>query len=171
MSGILKIATPDRPQHEDGRSRAVFSAAVILVAIVTAFLFWPRPDKIRVASTGGLAAAFGPEERVYAQKIQFENLGLSRAENFLHQEVTILSGDVINGGSRPLVRLQLTIEFFDDLHQIVLRDTRPALELSQPALAPGERRTFEVSFEHVSSSWDMREPNVRVSGLQFASVK
>jgi hypothetical protein len=114
---------------------------------------------------------FGPAGQAYAPKIDIQNISLSRAENFLHQEVTALSGELTNRGERPLTGLELTIEFFDELHQVVLRESRQVLNGPSQALAPGEHRSFEISFEHIPSSWNMQQPSVRISGLQFAPAK
>jgi hypothetical protein len=139
-----------------------------LIGVLAMFCFWPGSGRLRAATGGGAHLNFGPAEQAYAREIQFENIALRRAENFLHQEVTTLSGAVANQGSQPLANLELTIEFFDGLHQIALRETRSALESSTSPLEPGEHRTFEVSFERLSSSWNMQPPAVHVTGLQFA---
>jgi len=92
---------------------------------------------------------------------------LSRAENFLHQEITTLNGELVNGGDRALRGVEVTIEFSDELNQIALREARPILTPRSPSLGAGERRGFEVSFEHIPASWNMQQPAVRISGLQF----
>jgi hypothetical protein len=86
----------------------------------------------------------------------------------LNQEVTILAGDLVNTGERSLRDIELTVEFSDDMNQIALRESRLALTSASPPLGPGERRTFDVSFEHIPTSWNMQQPIVRVTGLLFA---
>ncbi len=54
------------------------------------------------------------------------------------------------------------------MNQIALRESRMALPSASPPLGPGERRAFEVSFEHIPPSWNMQLPIVHVSGLLFA---
>src|SRR5271166_2618404 len=98
-------------------------------------------------------------------------LKMSPAENFLHQEVTTLAGEVYNGGNQPVLGLTLTTEFSDDMHQIVLRETRKVLGTPGMVLAPGERRTFEISFDHVPISWNMQAPAVRVALLRLPLQK
>jgi hypothetical protein len=139
-------------------------------------------DRYRPDHSHGPARSAGPllsreshlpfgAEQTYAPKIQIEDLTLSRAENFLHQEVTMLAGRLTNGGNLTLSNVELTVEFSDELGQVVLRESR-AVFSSQPApFAPGERRDFEVSFEHIPSSWNIQKPVVRVSGILFASNK
>jgi hypothetical protein len=38
-------------------------------------------------------------------------------------------------------------------------------------LAPGERRGFEISFEHVPSSWNRQQPVLHVAALQIPAQK
>jgi hypothetical protein len=161
------------PEPEAERKRFSFAlgvAAAAVVIVLGAFYLWPgRQSPSR--GTQEVHPPFGPAERAYASKIQFENLALSRAENFLHQEVTTLGGELINAGDRTLSEVEVTVEFYDQLNQIALRESRMAVTYTNPPVAPSERRVFEVSFEHIPNSWNMQMPMVRVSGLRFAVDK
>jgi hypothetical protein len=143
----------------------IFVVGVLLVGGV--FYFWSG----HTSGPGGPPAQahlpFGPEEQAYAPKIGIQNISLSRAENFIHQEVTSLSAELVNGGARSLAGLELTVEFSDELHQVILRESRAVLSAREPALPPGEHRSFEISFDHIPSSWNREQPSVRVTGLQF----
>jgi hypothetical protein len=166
-----QMQLPEAPQPDRGRfSFAVFVAAAAVVIGLAGFYFLPGRQS---PSRGNPEAhpPFGAEERAYASKVRVENLSLSRAENFLHQEVTILSGELVNDGDRNLAEIELTVEFFDVLNQAVLREPRLALAPPAQPLAAGERRTFEISFEHISTSWNMQLPTARVTGLLFAAAK
>ncbi len=144
---------------------ALFAAAAVLVVVV--FLFLTRNNEPKgVTAPAASRLAVGPAERASATNIRIENIALSRAENFLHQEVAALSGEAINAGGRSLATLELSVEFFDYTNQIALRETHSVSEVAAP-LAPGEHRAFEVSFEHIPSSWNMRQPTVRVTRLQL----
>jgi hypothetical protein len=139
-----------------------------VVIVLAAFYLWPGRQSPSRGGAQPVHLPFGPEERAYAAKIAIENLALSRAENFLNQEVTILAGDLVNTGERSLRDIELTVEFSDDMNQIALRESRLALTSASPPLGPGERRAFDVSFEHIPTSWNMQQPIVRVTGLLFA---
>lgn len=157
-----------QPHGRGGFKFALFVSAAALVIVLAGFYFWSGrqspPDAAHDA-----AVSFGPAEQAYATKIQIENLALSRAENFLHQEITTLSGELVNGGDRALRAVELTIEFYDELNQVVLRERQPVVSPPpSPPVAAGERRSFEVGFEHIPSSWNRSLPAVRISGLQFA---
>jgi hypothetical protein len=166
-----QMQIPEAPPPDRGRfSFALLLAAAAVAICLAGFYFLPGRQS---PSRGNVYVhpPFGPEERAYASKVRVESLSLSRAENFLHQEVTILSGELVNDGDRRLAEVELTVEFFDELHQAVLRDSRVALNPRAQPLAPAERRSFEISFEHISTSWNMQMPVTQVTGLLFASAK
>jgi hypothetical protein len=112
-----------------------------------------------------------PAEQAYLRNIRIENIALSRAENFIHQEVTILSGEMVNDGPEKILYLTFTVEFADSMDQIALREMRVVVGSPSPSLGPGERRPFEISFDHVPSTWNMQQPSVRASYLQISRRK
>jgi hypothetical protein len=148
---------------------AIAAAGAALVAVVTIFwlLFMSRTVHAPQSSSESLNLAMTPAEQQYVKNIQVGNIALSRAENFLHQEVTILSGEVYNAGNESVSGLRFTTTYFDDMNQTVLKETRAVLGLPEPPLSPGERRTFEISFDHVPNSWNMQQPSVVVTYLQL----
>ena len=144
-------------------------AAAILVTLW--FLFEPFQSGKSVTMKETVVVKMSPAEQEYAKKIEIGNIAMSRAENFLHQEVTTLSGELFNGGTESVLSIVLTTEFSDDMNQIVLRETRKVLGTPAAALAPGERRAFEISFDHIPNSWNMRSPTVRVAHLQLSTQR
>lgn len=166
-----QMEMPAAPQPDRSRFNfALVIAAAAVVILIAGFYFAPgRQSPVR----GPVEAypPFGPAERDYAAKIQAEKLALSRAQNFLNQEVTILSGELLNSGDRQLAEIELTVAFMDEMNQIVLRESRLALAPPSPPLDGGSRRGFEVSFEHIPPSWNMQLPVVTVSGLLFVPSK
>ncbi len=170
MHDTLQIETPDQPQPKTGRSWVAWmGAATIAIALV--ILMWPGATRRPASSTRESHLPFGPAEQAYAPKLQIEDLALSRAENFLNQEVTTLAGRLTNSGDLALSNVELTVEFSDELGQIVLRESRPVFSAEPNAFVPGEHRDFEVSFEHIPSSWNIQQPLVRVSGILFTPKK
>jgi hypothetical protein len=156
----------------------VVGAAIIFVLVAVLLLPsgillnpWFHGDRSsgakRHVTAAGTQLLFGPVEQAYASRIHIENIAMSRAENFLNQEVTTISGEVVNTGAQSLRGLELTVEFSDSLHQVILRESRSVID--PPALASGARRAFEISFEHVPTSWSMEQPTVAVTALRLAS--
>lgn len=152
---------------------SIFAAALVLVFLVAGIvLFLHEPGTHpSPAAQAGLPAKMTPEEAAYAKTIRIENIALSRAENFLHQEVTILDADAVNSGAAAVQAMSVTIEFADTLNQVVLRETRPVLAASPAALAAGQSRHFQISFDRVPPAWNMQQPSVQVSYLHLAFLK
>jgi hypothetical protein len=157
------------PQKEPAgilRHPAVIALATLFGVAALYLLFFRGP--VPTSSDLRPKLPFGASEQAYAAKLQFSNLAMSEAENFLHQKVKYLEGDVLNGGDRTLTAMEVIVEFRDDMNQIALRESRPALGGPSTALAPGATAHFQISFDHVPASWNMQMPTVQVAGLQFA---
>jgi hypothetical protein len=171
---MLEFLTPEIPQSGNKRSMpsrlTLIAASALLFAFFAIFSPWSRSGK-QSNSSKASHLAFGPQEQAYASSLRVDKLALSRAENFLHQEITTLSGKLANSGNRSLKNVELTVVFYDDLHQIVLRESRQTSLPADPPISPATLREFEISFEHVPPSWNMQEPSVYVTGLQFAGAK
>jgi hypothetical protein len=168
------LQNPELPTGKPKASAAMIATTAV-VAIVVLGIFWfvfePFQRGRLRSSSRSVRVQMSSDETDYRKKIEVGDLALSRAENFIHQEVTILNGDVSNAGTQPVAGLGLTMEFFDDMNQVVLRETRGILRSPGPVLAPGERRAFEISFDHVPNSWNMQMPVVRVEYLKLSTAK
>ena len=170
----MSTSFPIPPSQDDqgtGRTRRLVILAVSVVFLLMAFFLWRASSKRVPPAARGLQEAVGPDERGYTSKVGVDHIEMSRAENFLHQEVTTISGEISNGGNRSLASVELTIEFCDDLNQIAQRETRSLFGPPGPPIPPGDHREFEVSFEHISSAWNMRPPVIKITIVQFAASK
>ena len=141
-------------------------AFVVLAMIAVAFYTVLRqPYAGPQAQAGSAVAPMTESERAYASSLRIEGVALSRASNFLHQEVTILNANVVNAGNKQVTAAAVTVEFSDGMNQVVLRETRGVLGTPPATLAPGETRAFEISFDHVPYSWNMQQPVVQVTQI------
>jgi hypothetical protein len=159
---------PSPNQESTVRTRRLVVLGVATAFLLLAFFLWRASTKTVQPAARGSQVAQGSNERAYISRVGVDHIEISRAENFLHQEVTTISGDISNGGDRALASVELTIEFFDDLNQIAQRETRRLFGPPGPPIPPGDHREFEVSFEHISSAWNMRQPAIKVTAVQFA---
>ena len=137
-------------------------AVVVLLFLAGAYLLtrisMPNVTKEEVLPMTGA-------ERAYLSQIQFGDPTVSRATNFLNQEVTFVFGTVINNGPRTIRQMEITVEFRDIFNQVVLRDVRRPWGPQAMPLAGGQRREFQLNYEHVPADWNQSYPVLRITGL------
>src|SRR5499425_298428 len=109
------LPAPQKEPEGIFRHPAVIALATLFGVAALYLLFFRGP----VPSSSGVKQRlpFGAAERAYAPKLQLGNFAMSEAENFLHQDVKYLDGDVLNGGDRTLTGIEVIIEFQDDMNQ------------------------------------------------------
>jgi hypothetical protein len=168
VSDDLHIASAPEPGTSNNTPRLLILAGAATVLIIGLILFWPR-SLHRDAPASLSHLPFGPAEQAYAASVHAENVQLSRAENFLHQEVTTISAGLVNGGDRALLDVELTLEFYDAMNQVVLRESRRVRPGAAGAIPPGGSEPFEISLEHISEMWNRQPPAIRITGLLFAN--
>jgi hypothetical protein len=161
------MTLPSAPNSSSSRFYVALAAGagIVLLLIVVGILLTRGPG----GGMGGQPAPlrFGPAEQAYASQIHFSALQLSQASNMLNQQFTYVVGTVSNGGNRPVRAVEVTVEFHDLVNQLVLRDTARLFLPGTPPLAPGHEREFQLTFEHVPSSWNRQAPAIRVTGLDL----
>jgi len=144
----------------------------VLVAVcVSAWFLFHGPPEDTLSGESTVKIKMNSAEQEYLVNIHVKDIALSRAENFLHQEVTILDGVVVNSGSQTVVGLRMTVQFSDQMGQIALRESRGILVTPAAPLSPGQQRNFEISFDHVPPTWNMQQPSVQVASLTLQSQK
>ena len=109
----------------------------------------------------------GPDEQAYTSQIHLTDPKMSRAANFLNQEVTYIFGAVQNGGNRKVKQIEIMLEFHDPFNQVVLRDRQRLFLPTAPPMSPGDQRDFQVPYEHISAEWNNVYPTIRVSAVTF----
>jgi hypothetical protein len=155
------------PQAERSRLPLAFLIGIVIVAVlVTGAVLYSR---YAVPSISDIEKPLpmGPAEQAYAQQIHFLDPKMSRAANFLNQEVTFVFGTVENDGNRNVEQIEIVLEFHDPFNQVVLRDTQRLFLPNVPPLLPGQQRDFQVGYEHLPAQWNNGYPSIRVTGLSF----
>ncbi|MGB2627807.1 MAG: hypothetical protein WAK20_13545 [Candidatus Acidiferrum sp.] len=142
----------------------VIAAMVVTAMSLSAWVLFHDSAKNRNSFNGAtIKVNMTQTEKEYLSKLFVKDIKLSRAENFLHQEVTILSGTIMNSGTQTVTKLDLTIQFSDPMDQVALRETRGVLGEPPVGIGPGQERAFEISFDHVPATWNMQQPTLRVA--------
>jgi hypothetical protein len=142
------------------------TGALIVLVVIGAAVFFSR-NSGRTSGSPAAHLPFGAAEQAYAAQIRISNLQLSQATNLLNQEFTYVVGTVANAGPRTVRAIEVTVEFQDLIHQLVLRETVRVFPPAAEPLAPGQERNFQLTFERVPASWNHQPPVIRVSGLDL----
>jgi len=156
-------------EKKQSRFPVALLAGMTVVGLLVLALYWlTKPGPQDAAGPAGKHLALGKAENEYAEQIQISDLRLSRAVNLMKHEFTYVSGVLANDGARVIRDIELVTEFRDQFDQIVLREIqRPfgtATRAGEP-LSAGQRREFQLTFEHVPQDWNRQYPSIRVSGL------
>lgn len=155
------------PTEERSRLPIAFLVGIVIVAaLVGGAVLWSRyssPAEPEVQKP----LPMGPAEQAYAPQIHFLEPKMSRAANFLNQEVTYIFCTVENSGDRKIQNIEITLEFHDPFNQVVLRDKQRLFLPKAPPFLPGQQRDVQIPYEHISAEWDNVFPTIRVTGLQF----
>jgi hypothetical protein len=153
------------PSPPSGRTSPVvigFIVAILGIAAVVAALVF-RSGTPPVAPPPAMTG----EAKAYLSQIEAGGARMSAAQNFLGDTVTYLDARLTNKGAMLVRRVDLQLEFFDTLNQVVLRDAAHPVSPRTPPLRPGETRAFRVSFEHMPVDWNQAPPTITVKYVGF----
>ena len=150
--------------------RRRFPVAFLAGIVVMLLLFGVFYALTRITSSHARATAvklpFGVAEQAYAERIHFNDLQMSRSTNMLKQEFTYVNGTMSNDGTQNIRAMEVTVEFRDDLKQVVLRESEMVITPgADPPLNAGLRRDFQIMLEHVPADWNQEYPSIHVTGL------
>src|SRR5262245_25136342 len=116
-----------------------------------------------LSETASLAQA-----EAYKSQLALSHIGLAKGENYLGHEVFYVEGVVRNGGSRTVQRVELLFLFKDSLDQVVLKETRKAVDYKgSKGLEPEKSTNFQVAFERLPRDWNYVVPDVQISRIDF----
>ncbi len=151
-------------QEEKSRFPATFLAglAAVVLALAATLLLTRNP---KTAGTTADRLPMGSAEQAYARNVRFVDLRMSRAANFLNQQVTFLFGSLSNEGTRSIRDIEVTVEFLDSFNRVVLRERQRLWSSRAGPLRPGDVRQFQLGFEHIPADWNHQYPSIRVTGL------
>jgi hypothetical protein len=158
----------DREGRDPGRQfkfALLAGLAVLLVVVVAAYFLLRLTGSSATDKPAPLP--MGNEELAYAPQIKIGNVELSRAANFLKQEVTSIAGVVSNGGQRSIAEMEVTLEFHDVSQKVVLREARRLFGPKETPLGPGKTGEFLFAFESIPPDWNQAPPVFVITGLKL----
>ena len=155
------------PTEERSRLPVAFLIGIVIVGLlVGAALLYSRYSSSSDSAVEK-PLPMGIEEQSYAPNIHFLEPKMSRAANFLNQEVTYVFFTVENAGTRRVQNIEVTVEFHDPFNQVILRDKQRLFLPTAPPFQPGQQRDVQIPYEHIPPQWNNAFPSVVVSGLSF----
>jgi len=169
MTDIGDPLAPEPEETSTGNSPRILLYSVVLCAVAAAAVYWWYKSEPRGRPQTAVHLPFTAAEQAYASTLRVEGIALERTENYLHQEVTTIKGSLINFGERSVQRVELNVEFQDDMNQVVLRHS--FISTAAQPLAPKGSRDLEISLEHIPDAWNRQAPVVHITGLEFAPSK
>jgi hypothetical protein len=155
----------DNSDTSTPRSPVVFLVGGIALAVVAGLVFWVIQHAPAPAVVPEQPLAMGAAEQAYAERIEFLDPQVARAENFLNQEVTFVFGSVRNAGTLDIRQIEVQLEFHDVFRQVVLRDRQRLFGARAIPLGPGERRDFQLTYETMPAQWNQAYPEIEIIGL------
>jgi hypothetical protein len=155
------------PKEERSRLPVAFLIGIAIVTVLVGVALVVSKYSSPAGPEVEKPLPMGPEEVAYAPQIHFSDPKMSRAANFLNQEVTYVFCTAENSGNRKVQQIEITIEFHDPFNQVVLRDKqRLFLPTAQPFM-PGQQRDVQIPYEHIPVQWNNVFPSIVVTGLAF----
>ena len=118
-----------------------------------------RPEKAGDGTAAG-------NDSAYKNRVEISHLGLAKGESYLGDSVYFVEGEIKNSGDRIVQRVELTLTFRDSLKQVVLRETRHALDYkASKGLEAQKTAKFQIGFDHLPKDWNNFLPEVQVTGV------
>jgi hypothetical protein len=163
MGGLIEPSPLSEPQRES--NWLPIGLGVAFVVVVVGIVAWFARSQPKIA------AAPPP----YAANLKISDLKMSAAQNFVGTTVTYLDGTVSNTGNQTVTHAVVHVAFQDSMGQVaqledvplhVLQTTGPypdAVDLSVSPLAPGQSKSFRLTFEHVSDGWNQAYPGMQIT--------
>jgi len=165
MGGLIN-PTPAN-QQDESRFRPVLIGVVIVAVVVGVLVLIFRSEQKPPA-----------EPPAYAARLTFSDLKASAAQNFVGATVNYLDGTVTNTGDKIVIHAVVQVVFKDDMGQMAQREEVPlrvlrtgppydeAVDLNMSPLAPGQTKTFRLTFENISAQWNRAYPEMKITDVR-----
>jgi hypothetical protein len=164
MGGLIQPTPVGEESDSSRRTIAIAVAAVIVIAVVFAFLLRSQPK-----------TASGPPP--YVANLKLSDFKMSAAENFVGATVSYVDGTVTNAGDKTVTHIMVEVRFKDEMGQLAQREDIPlqvlktsgpypeAVDFSVSPLGPDQGKPFRLTFESISAQWNHQYPDIQVTDV------
>lgn len=161
MGGLIQPSPVASERDTSRRTIVIAIVAIVAIAGIVALFLREKPK-----------TASGPPP--YAAQLQFSDLKMSQAQNFVGANVTYVDGALTNNGDKAVTHAVVRVTFKDLYGQVaqieevpikVLQTTGPypdTADLSVAPLVPGQSKPFRLIFEHISEQWNQAYPELQI---------
>jgi hypothetical protein len=111
------------------------------------------------------AAPLTAEAKAYVPYLKLAHVEMRGAKNLTGASTVEITGQITNGGTRPIGKIELTCIFYDPNGMLVARE-RVAIIRSQ--LPPGATKEFRMPFEGLPDTWNHAMPQLVIANITFA---
>ena len=140
----------------------LIAVALVLVGVTVGF-FWYRQAQNRPREVPILTK----EAAAYLPNLQLEDVERTAAENYLQQTATTITGKLTNNGPRAVRLVEVNCMFRDHAGQVVSRERTAIIGRKTGAVASGQTRSFELTFDNIPPSWNQMMPDLVISQIVF----
>lgn len=166
MGGLLQPTPAAQEQDTSRRIILVAIAAVVVLALVIAFLLRGKPNP-------------APQIPPYAAQLKLSDLKMSQSQNFVGASVTYVDGTITNAGDKTVTHATVRVTFKDPYGQVAQIEDVPikllqtggsypdTVDLSVAPLAPAQSKPFRLIFEHVSDQWNQGAPDLQIVDVRL----
>ena len=150
-------------------------ACIVILGGVLLFVRHQRtmPAQISGASVlvPGLLRPGNTDFEYYKNRIRIEDVKATLGVSFSNARIAMISGVIVNDGSRKLEALELHITLFDMWGKLSKERTafalRPGSGLNKKPMEPLEKRSFTIGIESVEYYWNPKQIAYEITGLRF----
>lgn len=161
----MQVKVACRPERGSGFP-AAFAAGIVFCLIVAGIIvLMSRHSSAPQRAAQTVKFPFGPTEQAYARNLQFTNIKLARAENFIGEQFTYVQFTVTNTGKQTVQELSVEVDFYDPFKQVVLKDTEQLVGPNGLPLRPTEQRGLQITLGSIPPQWNQEAPVFHVTGL------
>jgi len=119
----------------------------------------------------GLLRPGNTDFEYYKNRIRIEGAKATLGVSFSNARIAMISGIIVNDGSRKLEALELHITLFDMWGKLSKERTafalRPGTGFNKKPMEPLERRSFTIGIESVEYYWNPKQISYEITGLKF----
>ncbi len=165
------------PQKTLPKVKLITAIAACIVLLGAIYLFVrhqgaaPPPAPGASVSVPGLLRPGNTDFEYYKNRIRIENVKATLGVSFSNTRTAMISGTIVNDGSRRLEALEMHITLYDMWGKLSRERTafalRPGTGFSKKPMEPLEKRAFTISIESVEYYWNPKQIAYEITGLKF----